>query len=216
MPLVEETGFMEPLTDWVLRQALKDSAALSDRGIDLGIAINLSARSLSEPGLAARLAAIVANCGGGAARLTLEITETAIMSDPQVAFANIAALRDAGFKIAIDDYGTGLSSLAYLRQISADSLKIDRSFVTGLGRNKRDAELVRSTIELGHRLGLEVVAEGVETRATLDVLTLLGCDQAQGYLIGVPLRADAIDTETMANWSLAGESIGLRKRARAR
>src|ERR1043165_3212001 len=102
------------------------------------------------------------------------------MSEPEAALANLAALKQAGFGIAFDDYGTGLSSLAYLRQIPADSLKIDRCFVTSLGRNWRDAELVRSTIELGHRLGLQIVAEGVEARETLDLLALLGCDQAQG------------------------------------
>lgn len=212
MPLVEETGFIEPLTDWVLRRALDDAASLAHRGIDLGIAINLSARSLSERGLAARLAAIVTERGGNAGRVTLEITETAIMTEPETALANIAALREAGFEIAIDDYGTGLSSLAYLRQIPADSLKIDRSFITGLGRNGRDAELVRSTIELGHRLGLQIVAEGVETRETLDLLALLGCDQAQGYLIGAPLPIDAIDAQTLAGWSLAGDAVGRRRR----
>src|SRR6185503_17358024 len=133
MPLVEETGFIEKLTDWVLRRALDDAAALARRGIDLGIAINLSARSLSESGLAARLAAIVAERDADAGRVTLEITETAIMGEPEAALANIGALREAGFGIAIDDYGTGLSSLAYLSRIPADSLKIDRSFVTGLG-----------------------------------------------------------------------------------
>jgi diguanylate cyclase len=204
MPLVEETGFVEPLTDWVLRRALDDAAALAGRGIDLDVAINLSARSLSEPGLAARLATIVSGRGARAERVTLEITETAIMSDPETALANLAALREAGFGIAIDDYGTGLSSLAYLRQIPADSLKIDRSFVASLRENGRDAELVRSTVELGHRLGLQVVAEGVEARETLDLLALLGCDQAQGYLIGVPLPIDAIDAQTVAPWSLGG------------
>jgi predicted signal transduction protein with EAL and GGDEF domain len=208
MPLVEETGFIEPLTDWVLRRALDDAAALALRGIALDIAINLSARSLSEPGLADRLAAIVAERGSAAVRVTLEITETAIMSEPEAALANLAALKQAGFGIAIDDYGTGLSSLAYLRQIPADSLKIDRSFVTSLGRNGRDAELVRSTIELGHRLGLQVVAEGVEARETLDLLALLGCDQAQGYLIGEPRPIEAIDVETVARWSLAGDRTG--------
>ena len=216
MPLVEETGFIEPLTDWVLARALDDAAALARRGVDLGIAINLSARSLSEQGLAARLAAIVARRGACAGRVALEITETAIMSEPETALANLAALREAGFGIAIDDYGTGLSSLAYLRQIPADSLKIDRSFVTSLGRNGRDAELVRSTIELGHRLGLQIVAEGVEARATLDLLALLGCDQAQGYLIGAPLPIDSIDAGTVAQWSLAGNIAGRRRRAGAR
>lgn len=212
MPLVEETGFMETLTDWVLRRALDDASALAQRGIDLGIAINLSARSLSERGLAARLAGIVAERGARPGRVTFEITETAIMSERDTALANIAELRAVGVSIAIDDYGTGLSSLAYLREICADSLKIDRSFVTGLGKDARDAELVRSTIDLGHRLGLQVIAEGVETRETLDLLTLLGCDQAQGYLIGAALPADSIDRETIADWSSAGRS-GSRKRA---
>jgi predicted signal transduction protein with EAL and GGDEF domain len=216
MPLVEETGFIEPLTDWVLGRALDDSSALVRRGIDLGIAINLSARSLSERGLAARLAAIVAERGADSGRVTLEITETAIMGEPGTALANLAALKEAGFGIAIDDYGTGLSSLAYLRQIPADSLKIDRSFVTGLGRNGRDAELVRSTIELGHRLGLQVVAEGVETRQTLDLLVLLGCDQAQGYLIGAPVPADAIDARTVERWALGQDGVARTRRTGAR
>lgn len=216
MPLVEETGFMEPLTDWVLRRALDDSGELAARGIELGMAVNLSARSLSEPGLAERLSAIVRERSADSARVTLEITETAIMTERETALANIADLKAAGFRIAIDDYGTGLSSLAYLREISADSLKIDRSFVTGLTKSGRDAELVRSTIDLGHRLGLELVAEGIETRETLDLLTLLGCDQAQGHFIGRPVKTDEIDEHTVARWGLAASSVAKQRRARSR
>jgi predicted signal transduction protein with EAL and GGDEF domain len=207
MPLVEETGFMDALTDWVLGRALDDAEALRGRGIDLGIAINLSARSLSEAGLAKRLLAIVTRRDAEPGKVTFEITETAIMSERDTALVNITSLRAAGFKIAIDDYGTGLSSLSYLREIAADSLKIDRTFVTHIGESGRDAELVRSTIELGHRLGLEVVAEGIETRETLDLLALLGCDQAQGYLIGPPLPCDDINAETVAKWGWVGDSI---------
>lgn len=201
MPLVEETRFIEPLTDWVLGRALSDQAALAARGISVGMAINLSARSLGEPSLVARFAAILAEKAARAEDITLEITETAIMGDPETALASLNALKRLGFGIAIDDYGTGLSSLSYLRNIPADSLKIDRCFIAGMADGPRHVELVRATIDLGHRLGLKVVAEGVETEEQLALLSLLGCDQAQGYLIAQPCPVAEIDSAAIAVWT---------------
>lgn len=201
MPLVEETGFIDPLTDWIVARAAQEQAVLRARGLDLDMAVNISGRSLSDAGFADRMIAIA---GGGAAdpRMTLEITETAIITHPDAAFANLARLRDAGFSIAIDDYGTGLSSLAYLKRIPAEHLKIDRTFVAEVARNGNDAVLVRSTIDLAHSLGLQVVAEGVEDQATLDLLALFGCDLAQGFYIGLPVAADNLLRDGLKPWSV--------------
>ena len=187
IPLAEETGFVGPLTDWVLDRALADQAELARAGQAVGIAVNVSARSLCDAGFAQRLAAIVAARQADPHRITLEITETAVMANPEIALATLAALKGVGFRIAVDDFGAGMSSLAYLKRIPADELKIDQSFIRTLAENSDDAVLVRSTIDLGHALGLKVVAEGVEDQATLDLLALFGCDMAQGYLIARPL-----------------------------
>jgi EAL domain-containing protein (putative c-di-GMP-specific phosphodiesterase class I)/GGDEF domain-containing protein/integral membrane sensor domain MASE1 len=211
MPLVEETGFIEPLTAWVLARAIDDAAALGGRGI----AINLSARSLANPALAVRLAAICAQRGFPSERITLEITETAVIADGAAALATLNALKQAGFRIAIDDYGTGLSSLAYLRQIPADCLKIDRCFVTHMADDARDAELVRATIDLAHRLGMRVVAEGVEDQRALDLLALFGCDEAQGYLIGRPVAIAEVGP-LLQPWQLADQTESKRRLRRAR
>ncbi|MFZ2030092.1 MAG: EAL domain-containing protein [Vitreimonas sp.] len=187
IPLLEETGAIGVVTDWVLERALREQAMMAQAGIALSMAINISARSLGEPGFAARLAAVLEQGGASTGAVTLEITETALMAHADVAMANMEAFKAAGFRLSIDDYGAGMSSLSYLKRIPADELKIDSSFVRGLTQNKTDAMLVRSTIDLGHTLGLSVVAEGVEDAATLDLLRLFGCDYAQGYHVARPM-----------------------------
>ncbi|HEY4350488.1 MAG TPA: GGDEF domain-containing phosphodiesterase, partial [Paraburkholderia sp.] len=187
IPLLEETGRISAVTDWVLERALREQQMLAEAGSLFDVAVNISARSLGETGLAARLTAILVQCGADASRVTLEITETALMGHAEIALANLNALRDAGFQISIDDYGAGMSSLSYLKRIPADELKIDSSFVRGMAQNQTDAVLVRSSIELAHSLGLRVVAEGVEDVETLALLREFGCDYAQGYHIARPM-----------------------------
>lgn len=197
IPLVEETGFIGALTDWALDRALQDQANLDTQGMHVAVAVNISARNLSEQGFADRLVATTLKRGADASRVTLEITETAVMGSPEIALENLEELKRAGFSIAIDDYGSGMSSLAYLKRIPADELKIDSAFIRQLSANSHDALLVRSTIDLGHSLGLRVVAEGVEEQAALDLLGLFGCDVAQGYLIARPMPASIL-AETFA------------------
>jgi diguanylate cyclase (GGDEF)-like protein len=185
--LAEQTGLIRDLTSWVLRNAVAQCAAWRADGLDVGVAINLSARCLLDEGLPQEVAAVLAEHRVPPACLVLEVTESALMADPEQAMRVTRALRDAGTAIAIDDFGTGHSSLAYLSQLPAEQLKIDRSFVLAMMGSERDAVIVRSAISLAHDLGLRVVAEGVEDAATLAQLARLGCDEAQGYHLTPPL-----------------------------
>jgi EAL domain-containing protein (putative c-di-GMP-specific phosphodiesterase class I)/GGDEF domain-containing protein len=188
--LAEETGHIRALTNWTLDRIIEDQATLRLRGIDLELAMNLSGRMVAEPGFAEHAIAKIKKAG---ARLCFEITETAVIGNPELAFGVIGQFRDAGIRISIDDYGSGMSSLTYLRQIPADELKIDKSFVMQLAEGGRDALLVKSTVDLAHSLGLKLVAEGVETAETLAVLTAMGCDMAQGYHVARPMPLRALD-----------------------
>jgi EAL domain-containing protein (putative c-di-GMP-specific phosphodiesterase class I)/GGDEF domain-containing protein len=179
----EETGHIRPLTEWVVRQAIADQAALTAAGHEVLVSINVSGRLLSDDDFADFALAQIA---ASDARLCFEITETAVMDDPERALAVIERLSAAGVQVSLDDYGSGLSSLAYLKRIRADELKIDKSFILGLDESARDALLVKSTIDLAHGLGLKVTAEGVESPTALALLRGMGCDMAQGYLIGRP------------------------------
>ena len=161
-----------------------------DGGRRLGVAVNLSVRHLTDLELPRQVEATLRRHGVPAELLTLEVTESTIMNDPSRAVLVLAGLRDLGVRIAVDDYGTGYSSLAYLKRLAIDELKIDMSFVMGMLTNDSDAVIVRSTIELGHNLGLQLVAEGVEDLATWQLLLPLGCDVLQGYYISRPLPAD--------------------------
>jgi diguanylate cyclase (GGDEF)-like protein len=192
IPLAEETGLIGALTEWVLARALDDQRRYAKAGHDLRIAVNISARSLANPGFADLVASLLRSRNVEPERLTLEITETAAMERPDVAFATLEKLQRLGVILSIDDYGTGLSSLAYLKRLPVHELKIDKSFVLNLSKDKNDAVLVRSTIDLGHNLGLKVVAEGVEDQASLELLALFGCDYAQGFHIGRPTTQDAV------------------------
>lgn len=188
--LAEETGHIRHLTQWTLDKIIEDQATLRARGIDLELAMNLSGRMVTEPGFADHAIAKVQKAG---ARLCFEITETAVIANPDAAFAIIGRFRDAGIRISIDDYGAGMSSLSYLRQIPADELKIDKSFVMQMADGSRDALLVKSTVDLAHSLGLKLVAEGVENAETLAVLAAMGCDAAQGYHVARPMPLRALD-----------------------
>ncbi len=194
VPLAEKTGQIQALTFWVLGEALRQRAAWAAAGLELSVAVNLSARSLHDPELPARVTDLLAAHGTPPGALVLEITESCIMADPARAETVLALLRGLGVRLSIDDFGTGYSSLAYLSRLPVSEIKIDRSFVTGADAKQGscDEVIVRSTIDLGHNLGLEVVAEGVEGEPTLERLIAEGCDQAQGYLVARPIPPDAV------------------------
>jgi diguanylate cyclase (GGDEF)-like protein/PAS domain S-box-containing protein len=199
IPMAERTGLINPLTAWVLRSALRQTSAWSTAGKNFSIAINLSTRDLQQEDIAAEIQELVHCNNLPPARVTLEITEGAAMVNPKRAHTILGKLRAFGIRIAIDDFGTGHSSLAYLKQLPADQLKIDKSFVMDI-KDKGNAAIVRSTIELAHHLGLEVTAEGVEDKEALQDLKTLGCDVAQGYYIGRPMPAAQIDA-WCASWT---------------
>jgi diguanylate cyclase len=186
IPLAEHSGLIRPLTTWVLEKALKQCRKWEDLNLEIGVAVNLSTRSLHDPDLPAVIIRLLAATGASASRLTVEITESVIMANPEHAMDVLGQLTDAGIKLSIDDFGTGYSSLSYLRHLRAHELKIDRSFVRDLDSNEESGFIVRSVIELGHNLGLEVVAEGVESQKALDILSVLKCDRIQGYYLSRP------------------------------
>ena len=187
IPLAEQTGLIRPLGAWVLGAAIEQGARWLDEGISTRVAVNISARQLRDPQLAEVLETMLAEHELPPAALMLEITESALMDDPERSIDMLERLGRTGVKLSIDDFGTGYSSLAYLRRLPAAELKIDRSFVSDLVRNDSDAVIVRSTIDLGHNLGMEVVAEGVENPDTRQLLTQYGCDFGQGYLFSPAL-----------------------------
>jgi diguanylate cyclase (GGDEF)-like protein len=193
IPLAEQSGMIKPLTMQVLRMAMRQCRAWQDRGVDLTIAVNLSMRNLHDPQLPELIETMLAAEGIPAGRLKLEITESSIMADASRALEVLQRLRELGTTIAIDDFGTGYSSLAYLKRLPVDGLKIDKSFVQRLASDANDRAIVRSAVELGHNLGLHVVAEGIEDPASLRELTALGCDLAQGYYLGRPVPAESLD-----------------------
>jgi diguanylate cyclase (GGDEF)-like protein len=174
LPLAEHTGLMRPLTSCVLDQALRQSRAWEDQGLSLGMAVNLSARDLLNLELPDEVASLLSRWGVEPGRLELEVTESTILVDPLRARAVLTRLSELGVRIAIDDFGSGYTSLGYLKRLPVDVLKIDKSFVLSMGADEQDAVIVRSAIELGHNLGLEVVAEGVESADTWSELGRLG------------------------------------------
>jgi len=193
IPLAEHSGLIRPLTRWVLDRAVGQCSVWRDRGVPLTVAVNLSARNLLEADLPDAIAERLRAHGLPPAALQLEITENLIMEDPDRALAVMTRLGDMGVRLAIDDYGTGYSSLAYLKRLPAVEIKIDKSFIREMDRVRNDAVIVRSTIEMAHHLGLQVVAEGVESARVWDALRRLGADYGQGYLFGRPLPAEALD-----------------------
>lgn len=189
IPFAEQTGFVRQLTLRMFEQAARCWHTLQQPGQPFRIAINMSTRDLLDLQFPERLGDIMTKYGVTAEGFCLEVTESAIMDDPQRALTTLDRLAAMGFKLSIDDFGTGYSSLAYLKRLPVSELKIDQSFVFGMTSNESDAKIVRSTIDLAHNLGLSVVAEGVEDQTVLNTLASLGCDQAQGYYIGKPMPA---------------------------
>lgn len=187
VPMIELTDAIHDLTQWVLASALRQQQAWRAQGLTYSMAVNLSARNLLDRQCTARLEELLAQHHTEPGLLELEITETALMQDPEGAAVLLTRIAALGVHLSIDDFGTGYSSLSYLRSLPIDTLKIDRSFVTDMVREEQNAVIVRSTLGLAHNLNLRVVAEGVEDAATLALLREIGCDQAQGYYIGRPL-----------------------------
>jgi EAL domain-containing protein (putative c-di-GMP-specific phosphodiesterase class I) len=182
--LAEERGEMRRITEWVIRQTIREQKSLAACGHSLAFNVNLSAKVLADRDFADWALATVREASGP---IGFEITETAMIADPHGALRNLHLFADAGIKIAIDDYGAGLSSLAYLKQLPAHELKIDRMFISGLSSSHRDPLLVRSTIDLAHALDMEVTAEGVDSPAAMALLKVMGCDVVQGFLLAMPM-----------------------------
>ncbi len=189
IPFAEQTGFIRNLTMWIFEEAARHWIALQAEGLALTLSINLSTRDLLDQDLPQKFATLLARHGVPTSAFCLEITESAIMDDPQRALVTLERLSEQGFLLSIDDFGTGYSSLAYLKRLPVDELKIDKSFVMSMETDVDDRKIVRSTIDLAHNLGLTVVAEGVENAKIWDLLRELNCDHAQGYHMGKPMPA---------------------------
>lgn len=192
IPLAEQSGLIRPLTLRAIDLALAQCRRWHDEGLDLRVAVNLSARNLREPDLPDRVAALLRRHGVPASHLELEVTESGLLSDPSYANMLLCQLSELGIHIALDDFGTGYSSLSYLKNLPVNQLKIDRCFVNNMIEDATDAMIVRSVIDLAHNLGLNVTAEGVESADQLHRLAKLHCDTIQGYHLTRPLPADAI------------------------
>lgn len=192
IPVAERTGLIIPLTLWVLKRALTQCRLWLDLGLDLSIAVNLTMWNLETQELPDQIAGLLRDTGVPPANLELEITESSIMGDPQRVITTLNNIRSLGVQFAIDDFGTGYSSFAYLTKLPVKSIKIDKSFVLSIDKDRDNAVIVRSIIDLSHNLGLKVVAEGVETAAARDMLKSFGCDEAQGYYYSRPQPANII------------------------
>jgi EAL domain-containing protein (putative c-di-GMP-specific phosphodiesterase class I) len=204
--VAESTNLIVPLGRWVLEQSCRTLNSWAGRPAmaALTLAVNVSARQFHDAGFVADLRALLATTGAPASRLKLEITESLLINDMEDVVEKMAEIQALGVRFALDDFGTGYSSLAYLQRLPLDQLKIDRSFVRDLESNVNDAAIARTVVALAHSLGLQVVAEGVETEAQRELLAQMGCDAYQGYLFGRPdelavleQRLEAVNTHTV-------------------
>lgn len=187
IPLAESTGVVRELTQFALHRAVEDCARYQAMGIEMRIAVNLSARDIAHPDFVDMVLQMLGKHDLRPSQLTLEVTESAIIRSPEAAIETLTQLRAAGMRLSVDDYGTGQSTLSYLKKLPVHEIKIDKSFVTSLCENRNDLIMVRSTIKMAHELGLEVVAEGVEDAQTMQLLSSMNCDYIQGYFIGKPM-----------------------------
>lgn len=209
VPLIEQTALVGPVTLHVIAEALRQMSCWRELGLRLGISVNLSARNLIDAELPNQVARLLDEHGIPADKLTLEVTESATLADPERAVRVLGALRASGVAVSIDDFGTGNASIDYLASLPADEIKIDKAFITDICEDKRADAIVRSTIDLARNLDLSVVAEGVETEAVLDRLSALGCDTAQGYVISRPLPADQLTLLLLNDLDLVSSKGGL-------
>ncbi len=194
IPIAEATGIIVPIGRWVLQQACSQAAAWHARGRHLGMSVNVSARQLDSDELIEDVRDALRESGLEPAMLTLEVTESALMRDPEATAKRLHMLKGLGVRIAIDDFGTGYSSLSYLRQFPADALKIDRSFISGIAATKQSTALLRTLVQLGKTLEIETLAEGIEDQVQLSALQREQCDHGQGFLFSRPLDVDAIES----------------------
>ena len=195
IPIAQETSLIGPLTLYVIEEALRQGRAWRDAGLDLSISVNLSTRNLLGRDFPKQVAGLLSRWGMAPSSLELEVTESSMLANPTRAKTVLQELSELGLRLSIDDFGTGYSVLSYLRQLPVDEIKIDRSFVMGMGDAADDAVIVRSTVDLGRNLGLDVVAEGVETLELWNRLRDLGCQTAQGYFLSRPMPA-----HELADW----------------
>ena len=192
IPFAEQTGHISKITYWMLREAARYVALWQKQGLDIALAVNLSARDLIDIELPNKLKEILAQHNLSTYSLSLEITESSIMDDPARALDTVERIAKMGIQLSIDDFGTGYSSLAYLKRLPVNELKIDKSFVMNIEHDTDDVTIVKSTIELGHNLGLKVVAEGIENKNVWNILKAMGCDYGQGYLMSKPMPANQL------------------------
>jgi diguanylate cyclase (GGDEF)-like protein len=204
--LAERTGLITSLSRWVLEAALRQQRAWRDAGLVLPVAVNLSMRDLHDAGLPELVADMLADAQVPASALSIEITESTLMADPERTRSALSRLRDLGVRLAVDDFGTGYSSLAYLKQLPVQELKVDRAFVRDVCHTASDRAIVQSVVDLAHKLGLTVVAEGVEDAATRDELARMGCDLAQGFFFARPASARDV---ARADWWRASDRLPL-------
>jgi predicted signal transduction protein with EAL and GGDEF domain len=204
--IAEQTGLIAPLTEWVLRTALAQCRRWLEDGLDLGVAVNISPRTLRDPGFPAMLTTLLAESKVPAARLTLEITEGALMDDPERTIDVLWGLRRSGVRLSVDDLGVGHSSLSYLKRLPVHEIKIDKSFVTGMVDDADDEAIVTAVIAMVHKLRMTVVAEGVEDERTLTLLAELGADTAQGYWMSRPVPAAEIPS-WIERWTAGPGSV---------
>jgi EAL domain-containing protein (putative c-di-GMP-specific phosphodiesterase class I) len=212
--IAESTDLIRPLTEFTLSEALAQAARWRRAGLELRVAVNLSARMLHDPELARRLASLLAASGVDSTSLEVEITESAVMLDPPRALRVVREIRDLGVLVSVDDYGTGFSALGYLRDLAVHGLKLDKSFVGGMRNRKGDRVIVESTVRMAHALELQVVAEGVESEWDARVLADAGCDFAQGFHYSRPLPARAC-AQWVAQFNGAGPAASVRQLQRA-
>jgi len=209
IPMAERTGFIKSLTLWGLKAALSQSRYWLQHGVGVPVSVNLSARILHDGGFPDRMEELLESYGIAPEQLELEITESVIMTDPAHALDILTRISRMGVGLSIDDFGTGYSSLAYLKKLPVNAVKIDKSFVIHMIKDQSDAQIVRSTIELAHNLGLKVIAEGIETREVWDRLVALGCDEGQGYYMSRPIAApEMMQWLHESPWGLGKSTIG--------
>jgi EAL domain-containing protein (putative c-di-GMP-specific phosphodiesterase class I) len=198
LPLAEESGLLTDLGNRILRDSLAQLAQWRVAGHPFSrcyLSVNVGTRQLVDPGFFDEISTALAETGIDADSLWLEITETALLSDVKAATVALRELRSLGLHLSVDDFGTGYSSLTYLKRFPVETIKIDRSFVSGLGIEQEDTTIVEAVVRLGQSLGLDVVAEGIESPLQLSLLRELGCDRGQGYLFGRPRPASLVESE---------------------
>jgi diguanylate cyclase (GGDEF)-like protein len=204
IPFAEKSGFIRVLTQWMFEQSCILASQMHEQGLHFKISVNLSARDLLDRELPTRFQRILHAHGVEASTFCLEITESTIMEDPARSLLTLDLLHKMGLELSIDDFGTGYSSLAYLKKLPVDELKIDQSFVMNMAQDQSDEMIVRSTIDLGHNMGLRVVAEGIESRIVWDLLAKMGCDHAQGYFMSRPMPG-----EQFLEWAQSNQSMSM-------